>query len=108
MYVTTLREIRKYARLIGHTFQPEKIILFGSYAHGTATADSDVDLLVLMKTRLHCVDQAVKIRAVAKFPFATDLIVRTPQQFKKRIQMGDSFMREIDEMGLPLYETNHA
>ena len=108
MNVTTLCEIREYAQLIGRTFEPEKIILFGSYAHGTATADSDVDLLVLMKTRLHCVDQAVKIRAVAKFPFATDLIVRTPQQFKKRINMGDSFMRDIAETGLSLYEAHHA
>ena len=106
--MTTLREIREYARLIGRTFQPEKIILFGSYAHGTATADSDVDLLVVMNTRLHCVDQAVKIRAVAKFPFATDLIVRTPQQFEKRIQMGDSFMQEIATTGVSLYEANHT
>ncbi len=108
MPVTTLREIREYAKLIGRTFQPEKIILFGSYVRGSTTADSDVDLLVLMNTRLHCVDQAVKIREVAKFPFATDLIVRTPQQFRKRIQMGDSFMREIAETGLSLYEANHA
>ena len=106
--MTTLREVRRYVQLIGRTFRPEKVILFGSYAQGTATVDSDVDLLVVMKTRLHCVDQAVKIRGVVKFPFATDLIVRTPQQFKKRINMGDSFMREIAETGLSLYETNHT
>src|SRR6266571_7050671 len=42
--------IRRYARAIAERFQPEKIILFGSYAYGTPTPDSDVDLLVVMPT----------------------------------------------------------
>ena len=40
--------IRRYARAIADRFQPQKIILFGSYAYGTPHAGSDVDILVIM------------------------------------------------------------
>ena len=46
-----LTAIRRYARLIADGFQPDKIILFGSYAYGTPHEESDVDLLVIMQTR---------------------------------------------------------
>ena len=45
-----MRVIRRYARAIADEFQPDKIILFGSYAYGTPNEDSDVDLLVIMPT----------------------------------------------------------
>src|SRR3970040_1856091 len=69
--------IRRFARQVAERFQPDKIILFGSYAYGTPTADSDVDLLVIMPCRNE-LDQAVKIRWAIEAPFAMDLIVRTP------------------------------
>jgi predicted nucleotidyltransferase len=43
--------IRRFARQIAERFQPQKIILFGSYAYGTPHEESDVDLLVVMPTR---------------------------------------------------------
>jgi predicted nucleotidyltransferase len=43
--------IRRYARQVAERFDPDKIILFGSYAYGKPTPDSDVDLLVVMPTR---------------------------------------------------------
>ncbi len=46
------RVIRRYARRVAEHFQPEKIILFGSYAYGTPHADSDVDILVIMPARM--------------------------------------------------------
>jgi predicted nucleotidyltransferase len=46
-----MRVIRRYARAIADEFQPDKIILFGSYAYGTPHEGSDVDLLVIMPAR---------------------------------------------------------
>ena len=46
-----MRVIRDFARRVAERFQPEKIILFGSYAYGTPHEDSDVDILVVMKAR---------------------------------------------------------
>ena len=69
--------------------------LFGSFAHGTPTSDSDVDLLVAMDTALRNVQQAVEIRKAVAFPFPVDLLVRTPKQIAERLVLGDGFFRHV-------------
>src|SRR5487761_131459 len=101
-----LRVIRRYARRIGERFQPEKIILFGSYAYGTPRADSDVDLLVIMPARNE-LDQAFKIRCEVPTQFPMDLIVRTPKEIKWRLEEGDLFHTKIVTKGKLLYEKKH-
>jgi predicted nucleotidyltransferase len=95
--------IRRYAREVAERFQPDKIILFGSYAYGTPHADSDVDILVIMPARNE-LDQAVRIDGVVEAPFPLDLIVRTPKNMAWRLEEGDSFLREIVTKGKVLYE----
>src|SRR5947208_12724205 len=77
--------IRRYARQVAERFRPDKIILFGSHAHGTPHPDSDVDLLVVMPAR-NQLDQVVKIRRALPAPFPLDLIVRTPRNLKWRLE----------------------
>jgi predicted nucleotidyltransferase len=98
-----MREIRRFARAVAKRFQPDKIILFGSYAYGTPHADSDVDILVIMPAR-NQIDQAVKIHAAIDTPFPLDLIVRTPKNMAWRLEEGDWFLREIVAKGKVLYE----
>jgi predicted nucleotidyltransferase len=86
-------------------FRPHKIILFGSYAYGTPTKDSDLDLLVILDTPLNETEQAVRICQAIHYDFGLDLIVRTPQTLNKRLAMGDPFLREITERGRVLYES---
>jgi predicted nucleotidyltransferase len=57
-----------YAAEIARQFQPEKIILFGSYAHGQPTPDSDVDLLVVRPHDRRNVEKASEIRAKVDAP----------------------------------------
>jgi predicted nucleotidyltransferase len=98
-----MRVIRRYARAIGERFQPDKVILFGSYAYGTPHEDSDVDLLVIKETwSYHSL--AVQIRMALAAPFPMDLLVRTPKKLKRRLEEGDSFLREIVSKGKVLYE----
>jgi predicted nucleotidyltransferase len=86
--------------------KPEKIILFGSYAYGNPTPDSDVDLLVIMKTRAREIDRYVAVSNLL-YPrqFPVDILVKTPKEieaeFKKR---GNFFMREILTKGKVIYE----
>src|SRR5712691_13292213 len=82
--------IRRFARHVAERFQPDKIILFGSYAYGTPHADSDVDILVVMPAR-NQLDQAFKIRLAVPAPFPLDLIVRIPKNLKWRLEEGDLF-----------------
>src|SRR5947209_6733670 len=98
-----MRVIRRYARAIAERFQPDKIILFGSYAYRTPHADSDVDLLVVMPT-WNQISQAVQIRWALAAPFPMDLIVRTPKEMKWRLEDGESFTTEIVSKGKVLYE----
>jgi len=101
-----MREIRRYARQVAELFDPEKIILFGSYAYGTPHADSDVDILVVMPAR-NQIDQACRIDDAVTPPFPLDLIVRTPKDLAWRLAEGDSFLREITSQGKVLYEKNN-
>jgi predicted nucleotidyltransferase len=101
------RLIRRFAREVADRFQPEKIILFGSYAYGTPHADSDVDILVIMPTRNE-LDQAVKICLAVDYHFPLDLVVRTPKNLAWRLADGDSFLREIMDRGKVLYEKTNG
>src|SRR6266851_3809433 len=95
--------IRQFARAVVERFQPEKIILFGSYAYGEPHADSDVDILVVTPAR-NQIDQAVRIDRVIDPLFPLDLIVCTPKNLAWRLKAGDSFLREIMTKGKVLYE----
>jgi predicted nucleotidyltransferase len=95
------------ARIAAH-FAPRQVWLFGSYAYGTPTTDSDVDLLVIMDTNLRPVEQAVEIRAVVQFPFPVDLLVRTPEQLAARLDLGDDFFRDVITRGTVMYEVTDA
>ena len=100
----TLGDIRQVMERIVRHFRPRRVILFGSYAAGAPTPDSDVDLLVEMDTRLCSVEQAVAIRRAVELPFPTDLLVRTPQQIAERLALGDVFWKNVVTKGLVLYE----
>jgi uncharacterized protein len=95
--------IRRFAREVAEKFQPDKIILFGSYAYGEPHADSDVDILVIMPCR-NGIDQACRIDRVTDPMFPLDLIVRSPKKIAWRVKEGDSFLREILSKGKVLYE----
>jgi predicted nucleotidyltransferase len=98
--------IRRLAAVIAERFQPDKIILFGSYAYGEPTPDSDVDLLVVMPARNE-ISQSVRIYQAINTPFSVDLIVRTPERLRRRLQWGDWFLREVVSRGKTLYEKAH-
>jgi predicted nucleotidyltransferase len=100
------KEIQATCDEIAREFHPRQIILFGSYAYGTPTEDSDADLLVVMdipedQTRR----QAVAIRQRIPRRFRMDLIVRTPRELAFRVAHNDWFYREILERGTVLYES---
>jgi predicted nucleotidyltransferase len=104
--VATRRDITDVVAQIVEHFHPQQVVLFGSYAYGTPTPDSDVDLLVVMETPLRHVEQAVEIRKAVDFPFPVDVLVRTPQHIAERVTIGDTFLREILTKGVILYATN--
>ena len=98
-------QICRYARTIGREFRPERVILFGSYARGKATEDSDVDLLVIMDhNKPRNVDQAIAMRLQTDAPFPMDLLVKRPSEIAERLAMNDSFLKSILTDGEVVYE----
>jgi predicted nucleotidyltransferase len=93
-------------RKIAETLEPEKIILFGSYAYGTPSPDSDVDLLIIMKTKAPQKDRYLAVaRLLRPRQFPVDIIVKTPAEVNKALQnRGNFFIREILKKGKVLYE----
>lgn len=86
----------------------DKIILFGSYAYGTPTEDSDIDLYVVTKDDFIPQSWREKSNITKKisYPlrelrsrFAIDLIVHTKQMNDKFVQLNSSFSREIFNKG---------
>ena len=99
--------IHSLAQQISVLFRPQKIILFGSYAYGTPRPESDVDLLVVMDTQLSELEQGAEICRAIPYRFGLDLVVYTPQNLAQRLEWGDSFLREIRQRGITLYESAH-
>jgi len=83
---------------------PEKIILFGSYAYGEPTPDSDVDLLIIWDTDKPRRERVVTI-SLLLYPrlFPVDIIVKTPRELEEELPH-NFFLREILARGVVLYE----
>ena len=92
------------ARKIAQEFDPDRIILFGSYATGSATADSDVDLLVIMPFDGKPFWKSLEILNSVNPPFAVDLLARQPADTTRRYQLGDPLIRDALDHGKVLYE----
>lgn len=97
----------KAADAIAQAVRPEKVILFGSYAYGQPTEDSDVDFLVIHRSstrpaRLNVAMKASKALEPRLFP--VDIVVRSTKQIRERVGHGDFFLEEITTKGQVLYE----
>ncbi len=99
------KAIDQVVQQIAGKFKPQKIILFGSYARGNPRPESDVDLLVVMDTKLREVHQAVQICRQIEYRFGLDLIVHTPKHLAERLKIGDWFLRDVIREGKVLYES---
>ena len=99
-----IEEIRRYVRDVARAFASERVVLFGSYAEGRPTEDSDVDLLVVMEHKGRDVEQAYAIRKTIPGTFPLDLVVRTPSGLQRRLSENDTFLTTIWRSGKTLHE----
>lgn len=93
-------QIESYCRVLAREFRPEKIILFGSYANGKPTKNSDVDLVVVMPFRGSDTKKVVQMLTRVGAPFPMDLLLWKPERTKRT----DYFTREVISRGEVMYE----
>ena len=88
-------------------FDPDKIILFGSYARGEANNDSDVDLLIVMDVEGSKREARIKVRsALHQFRTPTDVIVTRPEDFDWRQRVVGTIEHPASREGKILYARN--
>jgi len=101
--------ITDIARKIVERFNPEKIILFGSYAWGKPDRDSDLDLFVIMESTERPIKRAASVRRILIDRYVPmDILVRTPEELKHRIDIGDPFIKKILRDGQVIYARDSA
>ncbi|MBI4327394.1 MAG: nucleotidyltransferase domain-containing protein [Chloroflexi bacterium] len=99
--------LEPYLRVIVERFHPQRIILFGSYAYGHPTADSDVDLLVIREgiaseNRSNAeILNAFWDVAGPRPPFT--VLTKTPERIVERLAAQSPFYQEILGKGLEVY-----
>jgi uncharacterized protein len=92
------------ARII-EVYQPEKIILFGSYSNGTAKETSDIDLLLVKQTSDIPVERAATVRkSLRSFLFPMDILVYTPEEIEQFKGSKFSFVSQVLKSGKIIYE----
>jgi len=101
-------QLLPYLQILIEQFHPERVILFGSYAYGDPTPDSDVDLLVVKPIQEGRVKDKVAIRRawwpllLAAHPLSFDLLLKTPEEFAALRTGSQDYHAKILRQGLRL------
>jgi predicted nucleotidyltransferase len=99
------RTLREATRRLVNGFSPQRIILFGSQARGTADARSDVDLLVVLPVHGRRRRLIVEMdRALNGLGIARDIVVLTPREFERDRSIPGTVARPAATEGRVLYE----
>jgi len=100
-----LGRIRQIAERLKKEYKAQKVILYGSYAKGEATEDSDVDLFIIAPTNERFFQRMATVLGLIrdlKKGIPIEPIVLTAEEVEKRIKVGDQFIQEIIEEGIYL------
>jgi len=96
--------ILEIGRTIGRQFGPQEVILFGSYARGDQTADSDIDLLVVFRNGVDKAAEAIRIRrAIGRINTGVDIVVSSAQEMAEWQDVPGTVFYYARREGRPIY-----
>ncbi len=102
----TQQQIEQITREIVNQFHPEKIILFGSFAHGTPGKESDLDLLIIKESSLSSRVQNREVRKIlSRFKIPVDVVVKSKQEFETYKDIIGTIIYPASKFGKVLYES---
>ena len=102
--MVAIDHVEALSRQIAREFDPDRIILFGSYAYGEPREYSDVDVLVIIAFEGSPFRKSLEILNRVDPPFYVDLVVRSPDDAARRYSEGDPLIREAFDKGKIIYE----
>ncbi len=105
------KQIEEIIKRVVSNIKPEKIILFGSYAYGTPTEDSDLDLLVVIKSSEQ--PRYRRAREIRKHLWGVtdipkDILVYTQKEIDEWKEVEEAFITSITKRGKVLYENKEG
>ena len=101
----TQTQINEIIKRIVNSFKPQKIIIFGSYANGTPTGESDLDLLIIKDSVLPSRLQNRKVRSIlSDMRVPVDVIVKTSKEFETYKDIIGTIIYPANKFGKVIYE----
>ncbi len=97
-------ELQRILSILKEQVKPEKVILFGSLATGNVSSSSDIDLLIIQRSKDSIFERVRNIEGLLRRRCAADLIVLTPEEVKSMLQSGNRYLEDILKRGRVLYE----
>jgi len=97
--------LKKISERLKKEYHAEKVILYGSYARGEGSEDSDIDILVVAPTNERKFERMATVRALIRdlrngLPFSP--VIFTPEEFRLRLSKNDPFVKTVIEEGIVL------
>lgn len=97
---------KEAAKTLAARYHPERIVLFGSQARGTADRHSDIDLLVIGPVKKERFKLMVEMsRALAGINYAFDVMVLTSREYERDKEIPGTLARYVSREGKVLYES---
>jgi len=103
--MVTPQQIQELSDDIVRKFHPDKVVLFGSYAYGKPSEDSDVDLLVVLPYEGRSAAKSAEIHRAIHRGFPLDVLAYPAEYIAQRVANEDFFLREVVTKGKLLYES---
>ena len=104
------QDIEKLVELILQVLSPKKIILFGSYAIGNCTEESDIDLMILIKSELTRVLKRNILYSLRKHLFNQninfDFVLNTVEKYDAQNKYIGTIFNDVARDGIVLWKKN--
>jgi predicted nucleotidyltransferase len=101
--LVTREALKAFTDRLVEAFAPERVILFGSMARGSAGLESDADVLVVMPFEGRALEKILEIREVCHPEFTLDMLLWRPEDIARRYRWGDPFIRAALDHGVVLH-----
>ena len=100
-----IEALKQHIVSIFKPFDPQRIIIFGSFARGDWDEMSDIDVIVVYRTNKSFLDRLKELYLSWDIPKAVDILAYTPEEFEQMFQQ-NVFIQEALNTGEVLYERN--
>jgi len=90
-------------------YVPEKIIVFGSYVRGETDEYSDLDFVIIKKTKKRFIERLIEAAKLIDSDLGkVDIFVYTPEEFQRMIELENPFIENVLKDGKVIYEAKEG